>query len=121
MKKNDRGGKGRNERKERTPKLNYQTPRMKINRIHQKIRSEVVLSSNGSARRKMRYRQVRKKKTSSIEKLEEDSGTIQGKEDSHKIKELTFYKDFNEEGITDEAVIQSVSKFKKLYDNFEFN
>ncbi len=64
---------------------------------------------------------ARKKKTSSIEKLEEDSGTIQGKEDSHKIKELTFFKDFNEEGITDEAVIQSVSKFKKLYDNFESN
>ncbi|MDC0865321.1 glutathione S-transferase family protein, partial [bacterium] len=64
---------------------------------------------------------ARKKKTSSIEKLEEDSGTIQGKEDTHKIKELTFYKDFNKEGITDEAVIQSVSKFKKLYDNFESN
>ena len=62
---------------------------------------------------------ARKKKTSSIKKLEEDSGTIQGKEDSHKAKELTFYKDFNEDGITDESVIQSVSKFKKIYDGFE--
>jgi glutathione S-transferase len=62
---------------------------------------------------------ARKKKTSSIKKFEEDSGTIQGKEDSHKAKELTFYKDFNEDGITDESVIQSVSKFKKIYDGFE--
>ena len=62
---------------------------------------------------------ARKKKTSSIKKLEEDLGTIQGKEDSHKTKQLTFYKDFNEEGITDESVIQSVSKFKKIYEGFE--
>ena len=64
---------------------------------------------------------ARKKKTSSIKKLEEDLGTIQGKEDSHKTKELTFYKDFNEKGIADELVIQSVSRFKKVYDDFESN
>ena len=66
------------------------------------------------------FGKIGKKKDSSIKKLEEeDSGTIQGKEDSHKAKELTFYKDFNEDGITDESVIQSVSKFKKIYDGFE--
>jgi len=65
------------------------------------------------------FGKIGKKKASSIKKLEEDSGTIQGKEDSHKTKELTFYKDFNEEGITDESVIQSVSKFKKIYEGFE--
>ena len=65
------------------------------------------------------FGKIGKKKASSIKKLEDDSGTIQGKEDSHKAKELTFYKDFNEDGITDESVIQSVSKFKKIYDGFE--
>ena len=67
------------------------------------------------------FGKIGKKKASSIKKLEDDSGTIQGKEDSHKAKGLKFYKDFNEEGITDESVIQSVSKFKKIYDNFESN
>ena len=67
------------------------------------------------------FGKIRKKKASSIKKLEDDSGTIQGKEDSHKAKGLMFYKDFNEEGITDESVIQSVSKFKKIYDDFESN
>jgi glutathione S-transferase len=60
-----------------------------------------------------------KKKASLMKKLEDDSGTIQGKEDNHKTKQLKFYKNFNEEGITDESVIQSVSKFKKIYDGFE--
>ena len=65
------------------------------------------------------FGKIGKKKASSIKKLEDDSGTIQGKKDNHKAKELRFYKDFNEEGITDESVIQSVSKFKKIYDGFE--
>ena len=67
------------------------------------------------------FGKIGKKKASSIKKLEDDSGTIQGKKDNHKAKELRFYKDFNEEGITDESVIRSVSKFKKIYDDFESN
>ena len=34
---------------------------------------------------------------------------------------MTFYKDFNEKGIADELVIQSVSRFKKVYYDFESN
>ena len=54
-------------------------------------------------------------------KFEEDLGTIVGKKDSHKVKELKFYKDFNKEGITNESVILSALKFKKVYDGFEAN
>ena len=62
---------------------------------------------------------IRKKKTSLINKLEDDSGTIQGKKDIHKAKELEFYKEFNKKGITDELITQTVLKFKKIYDGLE--
>ena len=64
---------------------------------------------------------ARKKKGSSLKKFEEDLGTIEGKKDNHKVKELKFYKDFNKEGITNKSVIQSALKFKKVYDGFESN
>ena len=64
---------------------------------------------------------ARKKKGSSLKKFEEDLGTIEGKKDNHKVKELKFYKDFNKEGITNESVILSTLKFKKVYDGFESN
>ena len=62
---------------------------------------------------------ARKKKDSSLKKFEQDLGTIEGKKDSHKAMELKFYKDLNKEGITNESVIQSALKFKKVYDEFE--
>ena len=64
---------------------------------------------------------ARKKKGSSLKKFEEDLGTIEGKKDNHKVKELKFYKDFNKEGITNESVILSALEFKKVYDEFESN
>ena len=46
-------------------------------------------------------------------------GTINGKEDEHKERELLFWKNHYDNGITDKEVIESASKFKEIYTKFD--
>ena len=46
-------------------------------------------------------------------------GTINGKEDEHKERELLFWKNHYDKGITDKEVIESASKFKEIYTKFD--
>ena len=46
-------------------------------------------------------------------------GTINGKEDEHKERELLFWKNHYDNGITDKEVIESASKFKEIYIKFD--
>ena len=46
-------------------------------------------------------------------------GTINGKEDEHKERELLFWKNHYDNGITDKEVIESASKFKEIYKKFD--
>ena len=63
---------------------------------------------------------LRKKNNKLINKLKDDKGTILEKEDSHKNKILSFYKNLNNNnGITNDSIKSSVLKFKKEYDAFE--
>tara|TARA_B100001027_G_scaffold6163_1_gene4013 strand:+ start:178 stop:1038 length:861 start_codon:yes stop_codon:yes gene_type:complete len=63
---------------------------------------------------------LRKKSNKLINKLRDDKGTILEKEDIHKNKILSFYKNLNKNnGITNDSIKSSVLKFKKEYDAFE--
>ena len=46
-------------------------------------------------------------------------GTINGKEDEHKSRELLFWKNHYNNGITDDEVIESANKFKEIYSKFD--
>ena len=46
-------------------------------------------------------------------------GTINGKEDEHKDRELLFWKNHYNNGITDDEVIESANKFKEIYSKFD--
>ena len=46
-------------------------------------------------------------------------GTINGKEDEHKDRELLFWKNHYKYGITDDEVIESANKFKEIYTKFD--
>ena len=46
-------------------------------------------------------------------------GTINGKEDEHKDRELLFWKNHYNYGITDDEVIESANKFKEIYTKFD--
>ena len=46
-------------------------------------------------------------------------GTINGKEDEHKDRELLFWKNHYKNGITDDEVIESANKFKEIYTKFD--
>ena len=65
---------------------------------------------------------LRKKSDKLINKLRDDKGTILEREDTQKIKTLSFYKHLNDNnGITNDSIKRSVLKFKKEYDAFENN
>lgn len=59
-----------------------------------------------------------KKKPSVIKTKEMFNGTIHGGPDENKEKELIFWKNHYKHGITNDEVIDSVNKFKKIYENF---
>ncbi len=65
------------------------------------------------------FGKLARKRPSSIKKFEDYEGTIEGKEDSHKVKEVNFYNDFLKQGIPVDALKQSVTKFIKVYERFE--
>jgi glutathione S-transferase len=46
-------------------------------------------------------------------------GTINGKEDEHKDRELLFWKNHYKNGITDDEVIESANKFKEIFSKFD--
>ena len=65
------------------------------------------------------FGKLARKRPSSIKKFEDYEGTIEGKGDSHKVKEVNFYNDFLKQGIPVDALKQSVTKFIKVYERFE--
>ena len=59
-----------------------------------------------------------KKNPSTIDAKEQFEGTIQGKADENKSKEILFWKNHYQKGITDDEIIESANKFKNIYENF---
>ena len=60
-----------------------------------------------------------KKNPSTIDAKEQFEGTIQGKADENKSKEILFWKNHYQNGITDDEIIESANKFKNIYENFD--
>jgi glutathione S-transferase len=60
-----------------------------------------------------------KKNPSTIDAKEQFEGTIQGKADENKSKEILFWKSHYQNGITDEEIIESANKFKNIYEDFD--
>jgi glutathione S-transferase len=60
-----------------------------------------------------------KKNPSTIDVKEQFEGTIQGKADENKSKEILFWKSHYQNGITDEEIIESANKFKNIYEDFD--
>ena len=59
-----------------------------------------------------------KKSPSTIDVKEQYKGTIQGMEDENKSKEILFWKNHYQNGITDDEIIESANKFKNVYEDF---
>ena len=59
-----------------------------------------------------------KKNPSTIDAKEQFEGTIQGKADENKSKEILFWKNHYQNGITDDEIIESANKFKNIYEDF---
>ena len=60
-----------------------------------------------------------KKSPSTIDVKEQFEGTIQGKADENKSKEILFWKSHYQNGITDDEIIESANKFKNIYEDFD--
>ena len=60
-----------------------------------------------------------KKNPSTIDAKEHFEGTIQGKADENKSKEILFWKNHYQNGITDDEIIESANKFKNIYEDFD--
>ena len=60
-----------------------------------------------------------KKNPSTIDAKEQFEGTIQGKADENKSKEILFWKNHYQNGITDDEIIESANKFKNIYEDFD--
>jgi glutathione S-transferase len=60
-----------------------------------------------------------KKDPKKIDFKESHDGTIQGKSDAFKEKEISFWKKHYDLGITDNEVIKSGNKFKDIYSKFD--
>ena len=60
-----------------------------------------------------------KKNPSTIDAKEQFEGTIQGKADENKSKEILFWKSHYQNGITDDEIIESANKFKNIYEDFD--
>ena len=60
-----------------------------------------------------------KKNPSTIDTKEQFEGTIQGKPDENKSKEILFWKNHYQNGITDDEIIESANKFKNIYEDFD--
>ena len=60
-----------------------------------------------------------KKNPSTIDAKEQFEGTIQGKADENKSKEILFWKNHYQKGITDDEIIESANKFKNIYEDFD--
>ena len=60
-----------------------------------------------------------KKSPSIIDVKEQYKGTIQGMEDENKSKEILFWKNHYQNGITDDEIIESANKFKNIYEDFD--
>ena len=60
-----------------------------------------------------------KKNPSTIDAKEQFEGTIQGKADENKSKEILFWKNHYQNGITDNEIIESANKFKNIYEDFD--
>jgi glutathione S-transferase len=60
-----------------------------------------------------------KKNPSTINAKEQFEGTIQGKADENKSKEILFWKNHYQNGITDDEIIESANKFKNIYEDFD--
>jgi glutathione S-transferase len=60
-----------------------------------------------------------KKNPSTIDVKEQFEGTIQGKADENKSKEILFWKSHYQNGITDDEIIESANKFKNIYEDFD--
>ena len=59
-----------------------------------------------------------KKSPATIDAKERYKGTIQGMEDENKSKEILFWKNHYQNGITDDEIIESANKFKNVYEDF---
>ena len=59
-----------------------------------------------------------KKSPATIDAKERYKGTIQGMEDENKSKEILFWKNHYQNGITDDEIIESGNKFKNVYEDF---
>ena len=64
-------------------------------------------------------RALGKKNPSTIDAKEQFEGTIQGKADENKSKEILFWKNHYQNGITDDEIIESANKFKNIYEDFD--
>ena len=60
-----------------------------------------------------------KKNPSTIDTKEQFEGTIQGKADENKSKEILFWKNHYKNGITDDEIVESANKFKNIYEDFD--
>lgn len=60
-----------------------------------------------------------KKNPSTIDAKKQFEGTIQGKPDENKSKEILFWKKHYQNGITDDEIIESANKFKNIYEDFD--
>ena len=60
-----------------------------------------------------------KKNPSMIDAKEQFEGTIQGKADENKSKEILFWKNHYKNGITDDEIVESANKFKNIYEDFD--
>ena len=60
-----------------------------------------------------------KKNPSTIDAKEQFEGTIQGKADENKSKEILFWKNHYKNGITDDEIVESANKFKNIYEDFD--
>ena len=73
----------------------------------------------GFARTICRYFTLGKKNPSTIDAKEQFEGTIQGKADENKSKEILFWKNHYKNGITDDEIVESANKFKNIYEDFD--
>ena len=60
-----------------------------------------------------------KKKNTIIKKYEDDAKIGEVLNYSHKSKVLNFYKGVSKEGVTNDAIVSSIDKFREKFDQFE--
>ncbi len=59
------------------------------------------------------------KSTAALEQLRQHPGTIGGREDAEKLRQIEFWESANRQGITDQQVAQSVNRFQSALAEFD--